>query len=213
MHEVDTIVVRTMSINRMLLNAATHFINKSRTKFLVIGLRVGVGFPVEVRVCGQKNDQDVTFDEEEWYQLISQRNIDNYFKGIATEPIHINGKVIDYAVVGGKKVIKVEQSGQQVYLGVESWEKLCEGIELTNRRIRCLKALRFDVYYDKIILDVINVSGDVRAWMDSMLRGETSVNGLCMYEMLKHSWDIVEVDIELRTATAALEYHSGKKVL
>lgn len=189
----------------LLLNATTYCLNKSRSKTVYVGLQVDVGFPVRVQLLGQRSDQYISFHELEWHQFVGQRLIDSYFTSdLKLQPLTINTKVIRFLEIEKTKVIKIEDGEQKLFLAAESWTNLCDTLSVIKRRIDLLKSFRFDIYYNKITMDVINIGGDVCAYMESMIAGEVSNNALTMHEMLKYVADTVRADVEIQAAMTAV---------
>lgn len=191
-----------------LINQRTYPLNKSRTKFVTVGLCGYGNFAPVVQVNGLKNDW-VVFDEVEWKSLLeNQCGITNYFsqKDLQLAPINLNSfKRIAFQAIGSTKVIAIEDlNGFETYLGLESLAELWELIPIIEYQIVLLKSFEFSKFYSSIVKGVAAIPGDVKLNILDIISNLniTSDNVLCMLEMLKVGFQIVCVDVDFEQKNA-----------
>lgn len=194
----------------ILLNRRTYPLNRSRSKFAVVGLCGGVPFAPTLQLHGLKNDC-VTLEEGEWKTFQEQQAvITNYFNGKDNQhPVNLsNSKRIHFTNVGNGsasvKVIHVKGVGndnEEIYLGIESILELWEVAPLLEYGIQMLKLLssEFSKFYTSILKGVSTLPGDVKSNIYSVLNNLniTSDNVECMLEMTKYCEHIIRCDVEI----------------
>lgn len=188
----------------VLLRRRSYPLNKSRSKFVVVGLSGYTPFTPVIQLHGVKHDL-VTLDETELKILFENRGaIANYFaKDVQLQSLNLSGsKKINFQTVGPVKVICVKdltEGGGEIYLGVESLLELWSLQHLIGYGAEMLKTLEFSTFYTSIIKSVAQISGDVKQNIESILLNLNikSENVECMIEMLKYCEDIIRCDIEL----------------
>ncbi|KAF5300432.1 hypothetical protein FQA39_LY02231 [Lamprigera yunnana] len=114
---------QTGDCETMLLNQTIYYLNKSKSKWISIGLYYPFEFASVVKIFGRFK-QYVIFKEEEWIQFHQQReNINKYFQTFDTmwKPRQIGSKTLTFEMIEEKKILKIEDmSGNEVCLGWES---------------------------------------------------------------------------------------------
>ncbi|KAF5276884.1 hypothetical protein FQA39_LY06435 [Lamprigera yunnana] len=118
--------LKTRDCETMLLNQTIYYLNKSKSKWISVGLYCPFKFASVVKIFG-RSKQYVIFKEEEWIQFHEQReNINKYFQTFDTiwKPRQIGSKSLTFEMIKEKKILKIEDmSGNEVYLG---WESVSE---------------------------------------------------------------------------------------
>ncbi|KAF5269117.1 hypothetical protein FQA39_LY08787 [Lamprigera yunnana] len=118
--------LKTGDCETMLLNQTIYYLNKSKSKWISVGLYYRFEFASVVKIFG-RSKQYVIFKEEEWIQFHEQReNINKYFQTFDTmwKPRQIGSKTLTFEMIKEKKNLKIEDmSGNEVYLG---WESVSE---------------------------------------------------------------------------------------
>ncbi|KAF5301625.1 hypothetical protein FQA39_LY10672 [Lamprigera yunnana] len=153
--------LKTGDCETMLLNQTIYYLNKSKSKWISIGLYYPFKFASVVKIFG-RSKQYVIFKEEEWIQFHEQReNINKYFQTFDTmwKPRQIGSKTLTFEMIEEKKILKIEDmSGNEVYLG---WEFVSEVWSLesvlryrlsysSERLYEELGALEFDADHEAI---------------------------------------------------------------
>ncbi|KAF5289824.1 hypothetical protein FQA39_LY14979 [Lamprigera yunnana] len=109
--------LKTGDCETMLLNQTIYYLNKSKSKWISVGLYYCTSV---VKIFG-RSKQYVIFKEEEWIQFHEQReNINKYFQTFNTmwKPRQIGSKTLTFEMIEEKKILKIEDmSGNEVYLG------------------------------------------------------------------------------------------------
>ncbi|KAF5294227.1 hypothetical protein FQA39_LY13475 [Lamprigera yunnana] len=118
--------LKTGDCETMLLNQTIYYLNKSKSKWISVGLYYPFEFASVVKIFG-RSKQYVIFKEEEWIQFHEQReNINKYFQTFDTmwKPRQIGSKTLTFEMIEEKKILKIEDmSGNEVHLG---WESVSE---------------------------------------------------------------------------------------
>lgn len=207
----QTISTSGKSKSPILLKRRTYPLNRSRSKFVVVGLCGGLPFVPSVQLQGVKKDC-VTLEEGEWNAFLEQQAvISNYFNGkdIQQHPVQLsNSKRIHFTYVGqGGAAVKVihvkgvDDDNEEIYLGLESILELWEVKPLIEYGIRMLKlsSLEFSTFYTSIVKGVSPLTGDMKINIYSVLDvlNITSDNVECMLEMVKYCEHIIRCDIEI----------------
>ncbi|KAF5282905.1 hypothetical protein FQA39_LY17441 [Lamprigera yunnana] len=113
-------------IRAMLLNQTIYYLNKSKSKWISVGLYYPFEFASVVKIFGGSK-QYVIFKEEEWIQFHEQReNINKYFQTFDSmwKPRQIGSKTLTFEVIEEKKILRIEDMcGNEVYLG---WKSVSE---------------------------------------------------------------------------------------
>ncbi|KAF5281198.1 hypothetical protein FQA39_LY17838 [Lamprigera yunnana] len=117
----------------MLLNQRIYYLNKSKSKWIGVGLYYPFEFASAVKIFG-RSKQYVIFKEEEWIQFHEQReNINKCFQtcDMMWKPRQIGSKTLTFEMFKEKKILKIEDvCGSEVYL---SWESVSEKCSLLKK--------------------------------------------------------------------------------
>ncbi|KAF5302981.1 hypothetical protein FQA39_LY10159 [Lamprigera yunnana] len=165
--------LKTGDCETMLLNQTIYYLNKSKSKWISVGLYYPFEFASVVKIFG-RSKQYVIFKEEEWIQFHEQReNINKYFQTFDTmwKPRRIGSKTLTFEMIEEKKILKIENiSGNEVYLG---WESVSEVWSLES-------VLRYRISYSS------KMSGDVKINIYNIINRlfEKSDDVCCMLEVL-----------------------------
>ncbi|KAF5291668.1 hypothetical protein FQA39_LY14305 [Lamprigera yunnana] len=114
--------LKTGDCETLLLNQTIYYLNKSKSKWISVGLYYPFEFASVVKIFG-RSKQYVIFKEEEWIQFHEQReNINKYFQTFDTmwKPRQIGSKTLTFEMIEEKKILKIEDmSGNEVYLDID----------------------------------------------------------------------------------------------
>ncbi|KAF5299357.1 hypothetical protein FQA39_LY02530 [Lamprigera yunnana] len=103
-----------------LLNERIYYLNKSKSKWISVGLYHPFEFASAVKIFG-RSKQYFVFKEEEWIQFREQQeNINKYFQtcDMMWKPRQIGSKTLTFEMIEEKKILKSEDvCGNEVYLG------------------------------------------------------------------------------------------------
>lgn len=187
----------------VLLNSRSYPLNKSRSKFVAVGLYCYQSFAPTVLIYGQKNDW-ILLNETEWKTFVENEYvISNYFSSGACQPspVKLSGlKRICFDVVGGRKVVILQDKcGSEVYLGIESLVECWELLSLLEYKMELLRSLEFEKFYSKLIEGVWELPGDFKTNIENVLYtlNIKSDNVVCMRELLKYGSETIRCDIEM----------------
>ncbi|KAF5306627.1 hypothetical protein FQA39_LY08816 [Lamprigera yunnana] len=116
---------KTGDCETMLLNQTIYYLNKSKSKWISVGLYFPFEFASVVKIFG-RSKQYVIF-KEEWVQFYEQlENINKYFQTFDTmwKPRQIGSKTLTFEIIEEKRILRIEDMCEnEVYLG---WESVSE---------------------------------------------------------------------------------------
>ncbi|KAF5285972.1 hypothetical protein FQA39_LY16483 [Lamprigera yunnana] len=201
----------------MLLNQTIYYLNKSKSKWISVGLYYPFEFASVVKIFG-RSKQYVIFKEEEWIQFHEQReNMNKHFQTFDTiwEPRQIGSKTLTFEMIKEKRLLKIKNmSGNEVYLG---WESVSEvwSLELVFRyRLSYSSGSNFKYFYEDVIRAVAEMSGDVKINIYNIInrRSEKSDDVCCMLEILLFMPEKALFDVQLERRIQEQEQHWTKAV-
>ncbi|KAF5286989.1 hypothetical protein FQA39_LY16103 [Lamprigera yunnana] len=183
--------LKTGDCETMLLNQTIYYLNKSKSKWISVGLYYPFEFASVVKIFG-RSKQYVIFKEEEWIQFHEQReNINKYFQTFDTmwKPRQIGSKTLTFEMIEEKKILKIEDmSGNEVYLGWESVSEVWSLESVLRYRLSYSSGSNFKYFYEDVIKTVAEMSGDVKINIYNIINrlSEKSDNVCCMF--IKKMW-------------------------
>ncbi|KAF5279309.1 hypothetical protein FQA39_LY18288 [Lamprigera yunnana] len=181
--------LKTGDCETMLLNQTIYYLNKSKSKWISVGLYYPFEFASVVKIFG-RSKQYVIFKEEEWIQFHEQReNINKYFQTFDTmwKPRQIGSKTLTFEMIEEKKILKIEDmSGNEVYLGWESVSEVWSLESVLRYRLSYSSGSNFKYFYEDVIRAVAEMSGDVKINIYNIINrlSEKSDDVCCMLEVL-----------------------------
>ncbi|KAF5281637.1 hypothetical protein FQA39_LY17752 [Lamprigera yunnana] len=154
--------LKTGDCETMLLNQTIYYLNKSKSKWISVGLYYPFEFASVVKIFG-RSKQYVIFKEEEWIQFHEQReNINKYFDTM-WKPRQIGSKTLTFEMIEEKKILKIEDmSGNEVYLCWESMSEVWSLESVLRYRLSYSSGSNFKYFYEDVIRAVAEMSGDVK---------------------------------------------------
>lgn len=186
----------------LLLSASVYSLNKSRSKFVSVGLSSCAPFVPLLVLHGLKNDW-IVFDEAEWNLLLENQGVISNFlycdDGLQ-QTLSIGSKTAFFHTIGSTRVVTFRENGKsEVCIAFDSICELWDLICLVNVRITILKNLKFPDFYSSLVQGVAGLSMEYTAAIHAVLK---DIQGLeegaaCMYEMLRNASHIVEADVEI----------------
>lgn len=183
----------------VLLNCSTYALNKSRSKFVSVGLSSHAPFAPLVGIHGLKNDW-VIFNEVEWRLLLENQGIISNF--VYTDEgqqqcFNIGTKALRFHTIASTRVVTFSDASE-VCLAFESLCDLWDFIPMVESRIQLLTALQFHQFYSSLVKGVVGLPGDYKTHMQTVLNElQGSENAVCMYELLKRAPHVIDADFEI----------------
>lgn len=180
----------------VLLNCSTYALNKSRSKFVSVGLSSHAPFTPLVELHGLKCDW-VTFNEVEWKLLLENQGVISNF--LYTDEgqqqfFNVGSKTLRFHTIGSTRVVTFVDDSE-VCVAFESICELWEFVPLIESRIHLLKNLKFDQFYASVVKGIVGLPGDHKTHIHSVLKElHGCENAACMYEMVKCAPDILAFD-------------------
>lgn len=163
-----------------------------------VGLSAYTPFKPVVKLHGLKNDW-ITFDEDEWGLLLENQGvIINYLYSNDGnhQIINIGSNTLRFHMIGLTKVVTFV-SVFEVCVAYESICELWEFIPLIQCRMRLLKNLKFDQFYENVVKCLVGLPGDFKTHILMVLKElDGCENASCMHEMIKSVPDIIAFDFE-----------------
>lgn len=146
-----------------LLNSKIFFLNKSSSKFVIVGIS-NQDFSPKI-IIGGKNGFSITLSEESWNSFCNHRGvIENYFcfpQQINEPMLNIDNFKLYFEKVNSLPVIKIkEEYSRYVYLGYESIETLWRLKEVVDYRISIIKKQEFSLYFKVFQTSISIQEGD-----------------------------------------------------
>lgn len=185
-----------------LLNVSIYNLNKSRSKFISVGLSAYVPFVPLLVLHGGKNDW-VELDLDEWTLLLENQGVISnflYTDDGQQQVLNIGSKTACFHTIGLTKVVTFREHGKsEVCLAFESMCELWELIPLLNSRIRILRNLKFHDFYSSLIQGIVGLPMSYNAAINAVLKDLQGLDegAVCMYEILRSAPHIVEADVEI----------------
>lgn len=185
----------------MLIKQTLYFLNKSKSKFVSIGLAQQLRFTPVVQLWGMKN-QGVWFSETEWKQLVENQGVLlNYFYATDTpwSPMKLGFKTIYFQTVEQKRVIKIEDMCEtEIYLGWESLLEFVELIPLIDNQLKMISNHQFRNYYNDMLNKIVIMTGDCMVNIKKELQSaKECANTYAMMELLHFHPEKIAVDLEM----------------
>ncbi|KAF5301632.1 hypothetical protein FQA39_LY10679 [Lamprigera yunnana] len=180
--------LKTGDCETMLLNQTIYYLNKSKSKWISVGLYYPFEFASVVKIFG-RSKQYVIFKEEEWIQFHEQReNINKYFQtcDMMWKPRQIGSKTLTFEMIEEKKILKIEDmSGNEVYLGWESVSEVWSLESVLRYRLSYSSGSNLKYFYEDVIKAVAEMSGDVKLNIYNIINrlSEKSDDVYCMLEV------------------------------
>jgi hypothetical protein len=193
------VVVKTPIVNQSL-----YFLNKSKSKFVSVGLSPTLSqFEPVVQINGVKN-QCATFDKIEWGLLLENQGIiENYFRegDCQWQPLNVGSKTIHFLTIERKKIIKIENFESEVWLAWETLAELWDLLPLIKHRLEILSNEGFKEFYFMMINGIVDLPGDYKINIMNILQQLTNnanaSNVSCMMEVLHFLSDRIIADLSL----------------
>lgn len=137
-------------------------LNKSRSKFISIGVARDFDYKPCVKLAGNKSD-GILLTEQEWCEILNnQKIITNYlYSNDATDTIYIAGISISFEQISSARVVRISKNNLYVYLGYESVCKLWELLPLVRCRLDMVKKLQFNTFYQMLRKGLKTQNGNV----------------------------------------------------
>jgi hypothetical protein len=137
-------------------------LNKSRTKFLSIGLAHDFNYEPFVKLSGNKCDV-ILFNREEWkYFLTYQGIVTNYFcSNDLMDSIETENFRVDFEQVQNSRVVKISKNNSYIYLGYETICNLWERTPLIEYRLDILERLQFTNYFKIVQKGLQTYAGNI----------------------------------------------------
>ncbi|KAF5293250.1 hypothetical protein FQA39_LY13649 [Lamprigera yunnana] len=193
---------KTGDCETMLLNQTIYYLNKSKSKWISVGLYYPFEFASVVKIF-ERSMQYVIFKEDEWIQFHEQReNTYKYFQicDMMWKPRQIGSKTLTFEMVKEKKILRIEDMcGNEVYLGWESVSEVWYLETVLSYRLSYSSASNFKHFYEDVIRAVAEMSEDANTNIYNIVNRllEKSDNVCCLLEVLLFMPEKTLFDVQL----------------
>lgn len=142
-------------IDERLLIEKVYFLNRSQSKYVVIGISPTRGFNITIRICSTKSNQCVQFTEYEWQSFWEKESMIVScftFQTVYQDVLWELEKSYKFERVNNDVVLRITDVSynSEVYLGRVSFWKLQEVKELINLYMEWLKISGIEKTYEEL---------------------------------------------------------------
>ncbi|KAF5284979.1 hypothetical protein FQA39_LY16844 [Lamprigera yunnana] len=201
----------------MLLNQTIYYLNKSKSKWISVGLYYPFEFASVVKIFW-RSKQYVIFKKGEWIQFHEQReNINKYFQNfdMMWKPRQIGSKTLTCEIIEEKKILRIEDvCGNEVYLGWGSVSEVWSLESVISYRLSYSSGINFKHFYEDVIRAVAEMSGDVKINIYNIINRlfEKSDDVCCTLEVLLFMPEKALFDVQLERRIQEQEIQFIKKM-
>ena len=189
--------------NGALINESIYYLNKSKSKWVSVGLSVERKYDPIIKLGGCKNNQNVIFNEDQWISFLNNQGIMLsfiYSNGFGWQPMQGKGFEIHFVFINESRIIKITQGdANEVFLAGDTINELVSLTNLIKYRFDMLKSQEFSIYYNIIFSGISIRNGDLlKNVYDviSPLTNTNSVNVCCVLELLNFYPECIIEDVE-----------------
>lgn len=183
----------------VLLNITTYALNKSRSKYVSIGLTAQRPFTPHILLHGCKGDW-IIFDEVQWNLLLEEQGVITnllYTKEQLPQSILIGTMSAVFHQVGDLRVVTLK-GATEVCLAYDTICELWQLLPLIEKRIKLLQKLRFPEFYATLIRAVAGLPDDYRTNIDRVINNlQDSEAAACVAELVRFAPQLVEADYNI----------------
>lgn len=181
------------------LNEKQFFLNKSKSKFVGVGISYNFGYKPYIKLSGLKSDS-VFFTETEWLQFLEYQGIiTNYFYTMDIQnPIKHGNITLSFEKVNTSFFIKVQKDLNYVSLAFDTVCTLWNTLPLIKYRIDIIKRQQFSEYINNLKLRLRNKTNLHREVME-IIRPEENLNSeniSTVLEFITYYPDLFNLDNE-----------------
>lgn len=164
-------------------------LNKSRSKFVSVGVTADCGYKPGVILSGSKGEF-LTFSEQEWEDFLSYQGIiTNYvYSHEKSETVHSWSFSIYFEQIANVKVVKIEKDDSYIYLGYETICKLWEVLPIVKYLQNLLNKQDFSTYVKLVCYGLRNRDDNLFQAVEDIVGATESYpteNPLLILEFLK----------------------------
>lgn len=211
--EENVNVCRTNNINTadrkreqgLLLSPLTYFLNKSKSKWISVGLDSYANFEPVIRLMGGRG-QCITLDSTMWGEFKASKDAINKAINSKTADnfMNINKLSISFIWVDNyRKVLKGSVGSDSIYLSYESLRELWKVSDVVTFRLGLLESYHFaDFYYTCLDL-AATFEGDLRQRLETVFNGSCTEYIAIFKELLVNGIDRVMFDFDIHQSVKA----------
>lgn len=190
------------NVSKTLLAPVTYFLNKSKSKWMTVGLESDWNFQPVIRLMGARG-QGITLDSETWKDF--KRFRDSINKAINTEDVdksmNINNLQLSFVLIDNRrKILKANVGNDVVYLSYESLREIWRLSDVITFRLELLESYNFAEFYYACLDLALTFKGDLSKRLESIFNGSCTEYVAIFKELLANEIDRVMYDLDLHQA-------------
>lgn len=176
------------------------FLNKSHSKWISVGLSPMYNFECMFKIVGVKK-QCVFFNITEWRWLMAEtmklKECFEYGNGIFPSIYGMKIRISPEIIEGISKILKIEKSGDYVYLSYEGLVEMWRLMEMLECRWAVLKDIKFNIFYKDMVRYVAQNGGEIEQEVAKMYNGVISECACIMKELIMYWLQKIKDDVQL----------------
>lgn len=146
---------------KLILGERKYPLNKSKTKFVTVGLVYEYGFAPGIKLTGIKNDT-IIFNEAEWNSLLRyQYQISKNFYSNEVQEIKTENFSIYFDEIYSCRVVQICKNDSYIYMQYDTISKLWEVLPLIKHLVELLKLQHFQKYLQVLKMELQNHQGNI----------------------------------------------------
>lgn len=186
-----------------LLSPVTYFLNKSKTKWVLVGLDSDSNFDPVVRIMGTRY-QNVTLDEETWNEFKGAKDSINktlnaqYYldRRVTLKKVRVSFDRTE----NNRRILKASVGTDSVYLSYESLRELWKLDDVITSRLELLKSYDFAQFYYNSLNLATTFVGDLKQRLDVVFNQNVNECVMMFKELMLNRVDQVLYDFDLLQA-------------
>lgn len=189
------------SYRTLLLSPFLYDLNKSRSKFVRVGLSPQLNFTPVIVISGPRSP-DIVLNVCDWTLLQQNQGLlFNYFFNTSGDvsSIIVGHITVYFEKCGDIRVVRLEDHTKLfTVLGLESLEGLFKLDPIITQRLNILSERHFGEFYKELIEGIRDLSGDAITNVCTVLRSLQSDNdnSCCMLELLHLLPEKIAIDVK-----------------
>lgn len=149
---------------QLMINEKNYPLNKSKSKWLSIGLAARYNYEPAVKLYGYKG-QTVILSEIAWMKLCEYQGIImNYFyTNSFWDPIITPYWSVNFEIIHGKKVVRISgyKGNEEIYFALDTLCNIGEMMDIVKYRMKVLKSQNFQHFYSGMLMRVSRMDGEM----------------------------------------------------
>lgn len=185
------------------LSQHVYYLNKSRTKWVVVGLAPDLHFEPILAIAGAKK-QNIVMKANQWKHFLGHQNhlTDMFMENNGdTYTFKIGDVSVNFErVERHRKVLKLSRGGgEEIFLAYETLKELWKLAEILTERLEILREKNYGKYYDELVNYIVNLEGDIMDRCMKFFNGVINENAIITKELMLYDGMKMKRDVQLAT--------------